>query len=87
VIAVFTKYDQFKREMALGLEDMGRDPALGGFEAERIFYEHYLSCLSRSTPFVRLESEAYVTQITCITLISVSQKCTNLVNGVLNSLN
>jgi hypothetical protein len=64
VIAVFTKYDQFKREVNMKLEDQhrGRDsgPLTGtNFDAEmdKIFNEHYLADLVGSPPFVRLESE------------------------------
>ena len=58
VIAVFTKYDQFKRNVKMNLEDKGRDPKIDlDAEAEKIFEEHYLAGLSGPPPFVRLESE------------------------------
>ena len=59
VIAVFTKYDQFKNNIEIDLERDGfvnwetEAPAV----AERVFQEQYL-CKLRGTPhFVRLESE------------------------------
>ena len=59
VIAVFTKYDQFKRDIMIKLEDQDRDPALLNDEMERIFGEYYLANLG-SPPFVRLEGEGIV---------------------------
>jgi len=63
VIAVFTKYDQFKREIKMKLEDQpeGRDPAHFDDDVENIFKEHFLDNLKGSPPFVRLESRAFVT--------------------------
>ena len=61
MIAVFTKYDQFKRNVKMKLEDEGcpsPETELGR-EAERIFHNFYLSELE-ATPnlkFVQLESE------------------------------
>jgi hypothetical protein len=60
VIAVFTKYDQFKRDVLMKLEDQGRDPTQLDDEAKRIFDEHYLANLRESPPFVCLESEDFV---------------------------
>jgi hypothetical protein len=61
VIAVFTKYDQFKREIKMKMEDACRDSGINfGDEAERIFHEHYLAGLGGSPTFVRLESENFV---------------------------
>jgi hypothetical protein len=61
VIAVFTKYDQFRRNIEMNLEEV---PQVSGTsiedEAERIFHEHYLAGLRGSPPFVRLESENFV---------------------------
>jgi hypothetical protein len=58
VIAVFTKYDQFKREIWISLEDQGRDPRTNlKDEAESIFQQHYLAILTGPPPFVRLEGE------------------------------
>jgi hypothetical protein len=57
VIAVFTKYDQFKREIIYKLEDQDCDPALFNNEMERIFGEQYLANLGSSPPFVHLEGK------------------------------
>ena len=59
VIAVFTKYDQFKREISFRLEDQGRNTGLSllNAEVERIFQEQYLTGLKGSPPVVRVESE------------------------------
>jgi hypothetical protein len=67
VIAVFTKYDQFRRETIFMLEDQGfdasTDPALLNAEMERTFKEQYLAKLKGSIPVVRLESENCVVQL------------------------
>ena len=65
VIAVFTKFDQFKRDIKMKLEDEGRDPETH-FEAEveSVFYRSYLGGLSERPLFVRLESEDFLRQYT-----------------------
>ena len=71
VIAVFTKYDQFKRNITMKLMGEGRD--LGthfDIEVESVFNRHYLARLSGSPAFVRLESKDFLSQFTPI-LISV----------------
>ncbi len=70
VIAVFTKYDQFKRDIKMKLEDENRETDLDA-EVEKIFDQHYLASLGGDPPFVRLESEDFVNQPTCILLICV----------------
>jgi hypothetical protein len=60
VIAVFTKYDQFKREIKMKLEDQNRDPAHFDDDVESVFNEQFLGNLKGSSPFVRLESKAFV---------------------------
>ena len=58
VIAVFTKYDQFKHDVKMKLEDEGRDPEMDLIvEMENIFNQHYLSTLNGPPPFILLESE------------------------------
>jgi hypothetical protein len=71
VIAVFTKYDQFRRETMMKLEDQSRDPALLDDEMEGIFSKHFLANLNGSPPFVHLESGDFVNQPICSVLISV----------------
>ena len=71
VIAVFTKYDQFKRNITLKLRDEGRDPGTHfDTEVESVFDRYYLASLSGPPPFVRLESKGFFNQFTPI-LISV----------------
>jgi hypothetical protein len=60
VIAVFTKYDQFRREIRMKLEDQHRDPAHVDDDMENIFNEHFLGNLKGSPPFVRLESKDFI---------------------------
>ena len=60
VIAVFTKYDQFKRDIRMKLLDEGRDSETHfETEAKRVFDQYYLGGLqvSEPPPFVLLESE------------------------------
>ena len=58
VIAVFTKYDQFKRDIKMKLEDEGRDPETHiDAEVKSVFDQYYLGSLSGPPAFVRLESE------------------------------
>ena len=57
MIAVFTKYDQFRRDIGFKLEDQKLDPTLLDNEVEMIFKKEYLAELRESAPFVRLESE------------------------------
>ncbi|KDR68943.1 hypothetical protein GALMADRAFT_160725 [Galerina marginata CBS 339.88] len=53
VIGVFTKYDQFKKNVEMDLEDHGDCPDLG--LVEKRFDEHYLRPLGDGARFVRLE--------------------------------
>jgi hypothetical protein len=60
VIAVFTKYDQFRREIRFKLEDRQAnpdDPVILKAEMEKIFKDHFLAHLTGSPPFVHLESK------------------------------
>jgi len=58
VIAVFTKYDQFKHDIKMKLEDEGRDPEMDfKTEVENTFNQHYMASLNGPPPFIRLESE------------------------------
>jgi hypothetical protein len=79
VIAVFTKYDQFRREVRMKLEDQRRDSdplSRTDFDAEmeNIFNENYLANLGGSPPFVRLESENFINALPCTTLIVVPKE-------------
>ena len=58
VIAVFTKYDQFKRNIKMKFEDEDRDPEIElDAETETIFKQQYMANLNGAPPFIRLESE------------------------------
>jgi hypothetical protein len=62
VIAVFTKFDQFRRDIRMKVEDQDRDaddPAIVNAEMERIFNEEFLAHFKESPPIVRLESEGF----------------------------
>ena len=62
MIAVFTKHDQFRREVMMKLEDKRGsevDRALIDREMERIFKECYLANLGEAPRFVCLESEDF----------------------------
>jgi hypothetical protein len=59
VIAVFTKYDQFRRNIKIKLEDQHRDPTLLDVEVENLFNKHYLANLTGPQPFIRLESKYF----------------------------
>jgi hypothetical protein len=56
VIAVFTKYDQFLRNLEIDLEDYGNSDDNISDAAEKRFEEHYLRHLGDGARFVRLES-------------------------------
>jgi hypothetical protein len=75
VIAVFTKRDQFRREIKMKLEDQRGgeiDRALVDREMEQMFDEHYLAKLGEAPRFVCLESENFTNQLAYKTLISFS---------------
>ena len=59
VIAVFTKYDQFKYNIEIDLERDGYAnwESKAHAEVERVFQEQYLDKLGGTPHFVRLESE------------------------------
>ena len=59
VIAVFTKYDQFKRDIKMKLPNEDHSPETLETEAESVFNNHYLGSLSEIPPHVRLESENF----------------------------
>jgi hypothetical protein len=90
VIAVFTKRDQFRREVKMKLEDQHGsevDQALIDREMKEIFDKYYLAKLGEAPRFVCLESEYFVNQLACITLNSFFlQKWTSQANSVLHFL-
>jgi hypothetical protein len=93
VIAVFTKYDQFRRELSFHLEDLGRDPRIHlEHEAESVFRKNYLVGICRESPFVRLQSEDLLSTVPyytdfCPTEMHIEgQKCTELINTTISAL-
>jgi hypothetical protein len=60
VIAVFTKYDQFRRDIKIKLEDQHRDhESQLDAEVEGVFNRYYLASLTGPPPFLRLEGEVF----------------------------
>jgi len=57
VIAVFTKFDQFRHNIRMKLEDEGGMDL--NTEVENIFNQHYLARLNGPPLFIRLESEGH----------------------------
>ena len=93
VIAIFTKYDQFKRNIKMKLEDEGRDLVTHfDTEVESVFKQYYLASLGRTPPFVRLERESFFKPIrTQLDFGSVGmhkpdQKCSDLIEATANAL-
>jgi len=90
VIAVFTKYDQFKREINYKLEDQSLNTSTNSVllnaELERVFKEQYLANIKGSAPFVCLESKNFVHWLACTMLIPVLQECTSKTRSVLSLL-
>ena len=57
VIAVFTKFDQFRRNIRMKLQDERCDPGMDlNTEVENVFNRYYLANLNGPPPFIRLES-------------------------------
>ena len=96
VIAVFTKYDQFKRNIKMKLEDEaleGRGPGKSlETEVESVFNHHYLASLGRTPPFVRLESKDFFKLIHArdhfcsAGMHKPDQKCSDLIEVTANAL-
>ena len=87
VIAVFTKYEQFKFNIRMRLEDEDRLGSEAPGEAERVFQEQYLSRLGGKVDphFVRLESECTKAVLRSYTEF-FPQGCTNQATTALNCL-
>jgi hypothetical protein len=86
VIVVFTKYDQFRMDTEMQLEDQleGHSKAELEAEMETIFKDRYLTNIRGakgcpSPPYVRLESENTY-QLPSTTLNAVLKKCITLAN-------
>ena len=59
IIAVFTKYDQFKLNVEMKLEDEGEDALPGVVEekAKELFQDEYLGMVSEQPRYIILESK------------------------------
>jgi hypothetical protein len=93
MVAVFTKYDQFRRNIRIKLEDQHRDPSLLDAEVENVFIEHYLAAIAGSPPFIRLESEdfddhrdMYPTKLSLAEMHKPGQQCNDLIEITANAL-
>jgi hypothetical protein len=94
VIAVFTKYDQFRRDIRIKLEDQHRDPSLLDTEVESVFSEHYLTSLAGPPPFVRLGGEGFddhrdmytSTKLSPAGMHKPGQQCNSLIEITANAL-
>jgi hypothetical protein len=93
VIAVFTKYDQFRRDIRIKLEDQHRDPSILDAEVESVFEEHYLADLTGPTPFICLESEdfddhrdMYSTKLCPAGMHKPGQRCNGLIEITADAL-
>ena len=93
VIAVFTKYDQFKRNIKMTLEDKGCTLQTHlDIEVESVFNDHYLAHLGGTAPFVRLESEYFFQPIhthhnSCPAgMHKPDERCSNLIETTANAL-
>jgi hypothetical protein len=93
VIAVFTKYDQFKREIHMKLEDQSCDLVFLEDEVEKTFKKEYLVHLRGSPRFVCLESEhygkptnIYDADIYRAEMHKTTQQCTELIKMTANAL-
>jgi hypothetical protein len=95
VIAVFTKFDQFKRNIQIRLEDEGRAQQTNlNKEVEAIYLYHYKRHLGEtSSLIVRLESEDFSLSCNshCANLRPAEmhvpgQKCTELIEATARAL-
>ncbi|KAH9161826.1 hypothetical protein EDB89DRAFT_2104688 [Lactarius sanguifluus] len=76
VIVVFTKYDQFRRNVQIHVEDFG-SPADNVFDVEdKQFQEHYLRPLGDDVIFVRLE-KMHMQNMRCDKLIETTAAALN----------
>ena len=95
IIAVFTKYDQFRDNIEIDLERDGCADweTEAHAEAERVFQEQYIGRLEGMPHFVRLESEVLDTvgpsrtDILCADMHEAGKHCTELLEKTANALN
>jgi hypothetical protein len=93
VIAVFTKHDQFRRNIKIKLEDQRRDSALLDAEVETVFNQQYLASLTGPPPFIRLESKdshyhrtMYYTNLYPAGMHKSDQRCNGLIELTASTL-
>jgi hypothetical protein len=95
VIAVFTKYDQFRRDVKMKLQDQDHGPEMDlDDEVERMFDQHYLASFTRKRPpFIRLQSECFGPNLKRATANSYHSgmhrsdlRCTELIEITSNTL-
>ncbi|KAH9166176.1 hypothetical protein EDB89DRAFT_1857670 [Lactarius sanguifluus] len=76
VIAVFTKYDQFRRNVQIHVEDFGSPDDDVSDVAEKRFQEHYVNPLGDDVRFVRLE-QMHKQSLGCDKLIETTAAALN----------
>ncbi|KAH9028974.1 hypothetical protein EDB85DRAFT_1570710 [Lactarius pseudohatsudake] len=76
VIAIFTKYDQFRRNVQIHVEDFGSPNSNAFDEAEKQFQEYYVRPLGNGVGFVRLE-KMHMPNMRCDKLIETTAAALN----------
>ncbi|KAH9164376.1 hypothetical protein EDB89DRAFT_2102992 [Lactarius sanguifluus] len=76
VIAVFTKYDQFRRNIRFHVDDFGSPDDDVSQVTEELFQEHYLRPLGDDVRFVRLE-KMHMQDMRCDELIETTAAALN----------
>ncbi|KAI9457348.1 hypothetical protein BJY52DRAFT_1096234, partial [Lactarius psammicola] len=84
IIVVFTKYDQFLRNVKIHLEDYGNPDDNISNVAEKQFQEHYLHPLGGDVRFVRLESGS---RVKCQEMHKQNMRCDELIEKTAAALN
>ena len=92
MIALFTKYDQFRLDVKMNLEDEPGHPEVHiDAEVKRVFEQHYLAGLSGPPPFICLQSESFFVNEPTFYFCAAGmhengQRCTDLIKLTANSL-
>ena len=89
VIVLFTKYDQFLRNVRMHMVDYPgeyQDNNVLSEVVEKQFQDYYLSPLGPDVRFVRLESRFGVNQIPGRLVDILGQKCTKKMHAAMSSL-
>ena len=85
VIAVFTKYNQFKRDIEMDQDDDAQ--AQLHVQIDSVFSAKYLAILKGTPPYICLESEVSVIVETLTELTSRAQKSTKPAQSAMLSSN